>query len=301
MIQRRKRKKRNGTEYFVWRVRWHDETGAERSRTVDTRADAEALEAKIKLAKRAGDLAALDAGKETLAEFAEEWWRLYAQPNLQMATRKNYAVVWNNYALPRLVQRRLREITPAVVVEFRASLERGGIGPQTVRKTLTMLQSMFRTAVEWERVGANPVSAVRKPSVSRQRAIQALSPVKIESLRLWLVENASPPRRRSGRRRGRARGRRAVRPAAFVRLAAHPRGPLLRRRERGAARPRADDDAQHLRPCDRRARRRGEGLGGGAHPPGARRDPAHFRPTSREQRFRGNARERENPAAAGFT
>lgn len=63
MIQRRKRKKRDGTEYVVWRVRWHDETGAERSRTVDSRADAEALEAKIKLAKRAGDLAALDAGK----------------------------------------------------------------------------------------------------------------------------------------------------------------------------------------------------------------------------------------------
>jgi integrase len=108
-----------------------------------------------------------------------------------MATRKNYAVVWNNYALPRLGQRRLRDISPAVIVEFRSSLERGGIGPQTVRKTLTMLQSMFRTAVDWERVGSNPVKAVRKPSVSRQRAIQPLSPVKIESLRLWLIENAS--------------------------------------------------------------------------------------------------------------
>lgn len=136
MIQRRKRKKRDGTEYVVWRVRWHDESGAERSRTVDSRADAEALEAKIKLAKRAGDLAALDA-------------ELYAKPNLQLATRKNYAVVWNSYALPRLGQKRLRDITPAVIVEFRAGLERGGVGAQTVRKTLTMLQSMFRTAVEW--------------------------------------------------------------------------------------------------------------------------------------------------------
>jgi integrase len=99
--------------------------------------------------------------------------------------------VWNNYALPRLGQRRLRDISPTVIVEFRASLERGGIGPQTVRKTLTMLQSMFRTAVEWERVSTNPVKAVRKPSVSRQRAIQPLSPVKIESLRRWLIENAS--------------------------------------------------------------------------------------------------------------
>ena len=28
----------------------------------------------------------MDAGKETLASFAEEWWRLYAVPNLEPKT-----------------------------------------------------------------------------------------------------------------------------------------------------------------------------------------------------------------------
>lgn len=100
-------------------------------------------------------------------------------------------MVWNAYALPRLGHRRLRDITPAVIVEFRAAIERAGVGAQTVRKTLTMLQSMFRTAVEWERVSSNPVKAVRKPTVSRQRAIQPLAPAQVESLRHWMIENAS--------------------------------------------------------------------------------------------------------------
>src|SRR3712207_6908880 len=40
----------------VWRVRWHDAGGAERNRTFDRHADAIAFEAKVRLAKGAGDL-----------------------------------------------------------------------------------------------------------------------------------------------------------------------------------------------------------------------------------------------------
>src|SRR5437870_12164782 len=74
VIQRRERRRRDGTTYAVWRVRWHEADGAERNRTFDRRADAVAFEAKVRLAKRAGDLPSLDAGRQTLAEFAEEWW-----------------------------------------------------------------------------------------------------------------------------------------------------------------------------------------------------------------------------------
>jgi Phage integrase, N-terminal SAM-like domain len=49
-----------------------------------------------------GELATMDAGKETLANFAEEWWRLYAVPNLAPKTLKVYADLWDRYVLPRL-------------------------------------------------------------------------------------------------------------------------------------------------------------------------------------------------------
>ena len=70
---------------------WRDDTGQQRSRTFSLKRDADAWEAKIKLAKRQGELAALDAGRQTLAEFSADWWRLYADPHLATATRRGYA------------------------------------------------------------------------------------------------------------------------------------------------------------------------------------------------------------------
>ena len=192
MIQRRERRKRDGTEYVVWRVRWHEPDGAERSRTFDRRADAVAYEATVRLAKRAGDLAPLDAGRETLADFAEEWWELYAKANLQTATLKNYAVLWNKHALPRLGQVPLRQLTPQVITRFRADLERDGVRPPTVRKTLVTLQSMLRVAVEWQRIPSNPVKATRKPTVRPERAVTPPAPVTVEQIRAWLQEHGEP-------------------------------------------------------------------------------------------------------------
>ena len=65
----------------VWRVRWR-QGGRNRSKVLGRKRDAEAFDAELVRRKRTGELAQLDAGKETLAEFGEEWWRLYAEPNL---------------------------------------------------------------------------------------------------------------------------------------------------------------------------------------------------------------------------
>jgi hypothetical protein len=64
--------------------------------------DAEAFDAELRRRKRTGELALLDAGKETLTAFGEDWWRLYAEPNLAATTLKTYATMWDAYVLPRL-------------------------------------------------------------------------------------------------------------------------------------------------------------------------------------------------------
>ena len=45
-------------------------------------------------------LAYLDAGKTTLGEFVEEYWRDYAVPNLAPRTRTIYLHVWAKHAQP---------------------------------------------------------------------------------------------------------------------------------------------------------------------------------------------------------
>src|SRR5262245_3587850 len=92
----------------VYKVAWRDEAGRQRSRTFSRKADAEAWEAKIKLAKRQGELSQLDAGRQTLKEFADDWWRLHAVPHLATSTRKTYEVLRDRHILPALGHLQLR-------------------------------------------------------------------------------------------------------------------------------------------------------------------------------------------------
>ena len=100
--QRRQCRAKDGRTYSVWRVRWYDGSGVERNRTFGRAADVRAFEAKVRTLKRSEGLAELDTpGRETIAEFIEEWWRLYAVPNLERSTLKVYASLWNTHGLPR--------------------------------------------------------------------------------------------------------------------------------------------------------------------------------------------------------
>src|SRR3954454_18968120 len=187
MIQKRERQRRNGTTYAVWRVRWRDDTGAERSKTFDRVADARAFEGKVRTMKRSGVLADLDAGTETLADFVEEWWLVYAGPNLERSTLRVYAQLWNGHALPRLGALRLRDLTPQTVARFRAELEAAGVGIEAIRKTMTMLQGVMQRAVEWGRVPSNAVKLTRKPPKPHRPAVQAIPPSLIEVMRAKLL------------------------------------------------------------------------------------------------------------------
>lgn len=188
MIEKRRRKRRDGSTYSVWRVRWYDHTGAERSKTFDRAGDARAFEAKIRMLKRTNALAEMDAGRETLAEFVEEWWRVYAGPNLERATLRVYANLWNGHALPRLGHLQLRELSPQVIARFRAELEADGVGIEAIRKTMTMLQGVLQRAVEWGRVPSNAVKLTRKPPKPHRPAVQAIPPTLIELMRERLLE-----------------------------------------------------------------------------------------------------------------
>ncbi|MEJ7656141.1 MAG: hypothetical protein WKF33_03810 [Thermoleophilaceae bacterium] len=140
----------------VWRVRWR-QGGRNRSRVLGRKRDAEAFDAELVRKKRTGELAQLDAGKELLSDFGEEWWRLYAEPNLARSTLQVYAVQWDAHVLPRLGTIPLSELTPDVINRFRLELEADGVGPASIRKALTLLQGVLQRACEWARIPSNPV------------------------------------------------------------------------------------------------------------------------------------------------
>ena len=178
--------RKDGT--VVWRVRWR-QGGRNRSKVLGRKRDAEAFDAEVVRRKRTGELAQLDAGKEWLADFGEEWWRLYAEPNLAKSTLQVYAAQWDAHVLPRLGSMPLRELTPDVINRFRLELEADGVGPASLRKTLTLLQGVLQRACEWGRIASNPATPVRKPSAGRARAVVPLAPDTVEAVRDWLLRH----------------------------------------------------------------------------------------------------------------
>jgi integrase len=170
----------------VWRVRWRDEVGRERSKVLGTKRDAEAFDAEIRRRRRTGEIATMDAGKETFASFAEEWWRLYAIPNLAPKTLSVYADFWDRYVLPRLGGYPLRNLTPEIIARFRADLTAARVGDPTIRKLMSIVQGVLQRAVEWQRLSTNPARAVRKPRQRRARRIEPAAPFAVERMRARL-------------------------------------------------------------------------------------------------------------------
>jgi integrase-like protein len=145
----------------AYRVKWRDDHGRQRSKTFPLKRDADAYEAKIKLAKRQGDLGELDAGRERLEDFIAEWWRLDAEPRLADSTRAYYAWLRDKHIVPRIGHLQLRGLRPEVLQRFQTELLKSGAGQVTTRKTMVLLQGILERAVEWGRLPRNPVRSIK--------------------------------------------------------------------------------------------------------------------------------------------
>jgi integrase len=118
---------------------------------------------------------------------AQEWWEIYAKPNLAYNTLAGYAPLLDKHVIPRLGRLKLREVTPEVLARFRADLEKAGVGRSSVRISLVIVQAKFSWAQEWGWVSGNPVRVVRKPSSTRERAVVCLEPARVEAIRAAMV------------------------------------------------------------------------------------------------------------------
>jgi hypothetical protein len=113
----------------VWRVRWRDEHGRNRSKTLGRKRDAEAFDAEIRRLRRLGELGLMDAGRVSLAEFGQEWLVAYAVPNLEPKTLRTYESLWDRHVLPNIGGVELRQLRPAVLDRYLAQLQRDGLSP----------------------------------------------------------------------------------------------------------------------------------------------------------------------------
>jgi integrase len=168
----------------VWAVRWR-EGGRQTQRVIGRKRDAEAFDAEVKRRQRLGLLATVDAGRQSLAEFGADWWRRRAG-RLAAKTRTGYAGVWDAHILPSLGQFRLRDISPPLIEDWIADMERRGVGQEAQRKALKLLRGILQRAVEWDQLQRNPARLVALPLPPERREVRPLSPEEVEAMRSLL-------------------------------------------------------------------------------------------------------------------
>jgi integrase len=167
----------------VWRVRWRDARGRNRSRVLGRKRDADAFDAEIKRRKRTRELAAMDAGRETLDEFVTGPWRRSYVVHLAPRTQQTYASTYDRHISPRLGHVPLRELGAEDVAEFQGELVRAGVGPHAIRKAMTLLGAILQRAAEGRRIAYNPQRVVRKARLPLGAEVRPLAPITVERMR----------------------------------------------------------------------------------------------------------------------
>jgi integrase len=173
--------KRPGGE-VVWRVRWRQH-GRNRARTFSTRRDAADFDAEVRRQRRAGSLAALDAGIETLGEYVTGAWVDTHASTLAPKTRLHYASLYDHHLRPYLAAIPLRDISPETIGRWQADRLAAGAGPVAVRHAMDLLGSVLEHAFVSGRIPENPVRRVKKARLPRRNEVQALAPTTIEAMR----------------------------------------------------------------------------------------------------------------------
>jgi len=167
----------------VYRVRWRDHRGRNRSRVLGRKRDAEAFDAEIKRRKRTGELAVMDAGRETLDEYVIGTWVKAHAAHLAPKTRRTYANTYDLHIGPRLGGIALRELDAEVIAAFQAELLTAGTGPHATHKAMTLLGAILQRAAEAKRIPYNPQRVVRKARLPQSPEVRPLAPITVEALR----------------------------------------------------------------------------------------------------------------------
>lgn len=169
-----------------YRARVHVGGGRYRSRSFTRPRDAERWRETVQVAKETGRVEQVDADLQTLADLAAEHMAA-ARGDLADRTYAAYQRLWRAHVHSHEVASLpLRAITAQTVEDLKADLLAADVGPQSIRKTLGLVQTVMERAVRLGRIPANPVRAVKKPSAKRTSTVRPLPPADVEAIRAQL-------------------------------------------------------------------------------------------------------------------
>ena len=139
-------------------------------------------EAKAKLTAALQECEVLDITRTdeyTVATWLRNWYELYAQPNVRMATADRYKLMIETYTIPRIGKIKLKKLTSRDLQKlYKDLMEQGRVNPRsghgnpglsstTVRSVHLMLHSAFERAVKERLIPRNPTDDCIAPKVQK--------------------------------------------------------------------------------------------------------------------------------------
>jgi integrase len=97
----------------------------------------------------------------------------------------HYETLWRRHVVERIGALAMRDITPRVASGLKQQMLSAGTGIETTRRTMTLLQGLFRLAIEWEEATTNPFAVVRKPPIKPPAPVRPLAVEAVERLRAY--------------------------------------------------------------------------------------------------------------------
>lgn len=188
-VRPRTTRRRDGSVRTSYTFRYRDLLGRRRRITRSSYDDALKAWLQVKGLRERGRLADLERGTTTLACFHDEVWLLEHAPTLRPRTVEQYERLWRRHVVGRIDRLQMRDVTPRVVSALKRQMLADGVGVESTRRTLTMLQGLFRLAMEWEEASTNPFGIVRKPPVKPPTPVRPLSVEAVERLRRRFIDD----------------------------------------------------------------------------------------------------------------
>ncbi|MGD9996960.1 MAG: tyrosine-type recombinase/integrase [Ilumatobacteraceae bacterium] len=173
-----------------WRARWREAGGKQRAQHFDTKRDAVQFLASVRVDTSRGAYIDPDAGRETVAKYAERWaagqpWRDSSRERVEHVIRAQIVPTFGTAAL--------RNVRPSDVQSWVGKMTGAGLAPSTVESYFRVFAAIMLSARRDRLVHESPCDGVRLPRADRARA--ALVPLTTEQV--YALAGAVPDRYRA--------------------------------------------------------------------------------------------------------
>jgi len=124
--------------------------------------------------------------KMTVAELVKKWKENYLTVQQQLgrlkpSTIRSYQSNLDSHIEPFFGARQLAEVTLASVQEFIKALLGKGLSAKTIGNVIVILKEMFKHAVQWDYLDANPAQYVERPR-GEDKEMDVLTPEEVRRL-----------------------------------------------------------------------------------------------------------------------